>query len=65
MMIYIGLFIAIIFIALVVRLLLKDFFPQAVLLVAGIGMLLVAGFLKKGIPSAEVSSGVIVLDIFE
>ena len=64
-MIYIGLFIAIIFIALVVRLLLKDFFPQAVLLVAGIGMLLVAGFLKKGIPSAEVSSGVIVLDIFE
>jgi DcuC family C4-dicarboxylate transporter len=65
MIIYIGLFIAIIFIALVVRLLLKDFFPQAVLLIAGIGMLLVAGFLKKGIPSAEVSSGHIVLDIFE
>jgi DcuC family C4-dicarboxylate transporter len=62
---YIGLFIAVVFIALVVRLLLKDFFPQAVLLIAGIGMLLIAGFFKKGLPLAEVNSGFIFLDIFE
>jgi DcuC family C4-dicarboxylate transporter len=49
----------------VVRLLHKDFLPQAVLLIAGIGMLLIAGFFKKGLPLAEVNSGFIFLDIFE
>ena len=62
---YIGLFIAVVFIDLVLRLLLNDFFPQAVLLIAGIGMLLIAGFFKKGLPLAEVNSGFIFLDIFE
>ena len=64
-MLYLGLVISIVFIAIVVKLLLKDFFPQAVLLIAGIAMLLVASLINKGLPSSEASSGIVVLDIFE
>lgn len=64
-MLYIGLVFSIVFIAIVVRLLLKDFFPQAVLLIAGIAMFVVASFINNGLKAVETSSGFVVLDIFE
>lgn len=42
---YLGLLLSLLVIALVVRLLLKDVFPQAILLLAGLGMVILAGFL--------------------
>ena len=64
-MLYLGLAISMIFIVIVARLLMKDFFPQAVLLIAGIAMLLAASFIKQTVPDLEVSSGFALLDIFE
>lgn len=64
-MLFTGLAISIVFIVIVARLLLKDFFPQAVLLIAGIAMLLAASFMKQSVPEVEPSSGFVLLDIFE
>lgn len=60
-----GLIISILFIAIVVRLLLKEFLPQAVLLIAGMFMLLVAGLMHNKFPVDAESSGFVLLDIFE
>jgi C4-dicarboxylate transporter, DcuC family len=62
---YLGLVISIIFIAIVAKLLLKDYFPQTVLLIAGIAMLLLAGLINKSLPIESNSSGIILFDIFE
>jgi len=62
---YLGLVISIIFIAIVAKLLLKDYFPQTVLLIAGITMLLLAGLINKSLPIESNSSGIILFDIFE
>ncbi len=62
---YLGLVISIVCIAIVAKLLLKDFFPQAVLLIAGIVMLFAASLLQKPIPESEATTGFVLLDIFE
>jgi len=62
---YLGLVISIIFIAIVAKLLLKDYFPQTVLLIAGITMLLLARLINQSLPIESNSSGIILFDIFE
>jgi C4-dicarboxylate transporter, DcuC family len=54
---YLGLILSILVIALVVRLLLKDVFPQAVLLLAGLLMVVIAGFRVDPNAAAESHSG--------
>ena len=62
---YFGLFLSLIVIAIVVRLLLKDVFPQAILLIAGLGMILLSGFLEGPKHEAISTSAYPLFDIFE
>lgn len=60
---YLGLIISILFIALVARLLLKKYYPHAILLIAGMSMLLIAYFMPEKDPF-PFSDGFIGFDIF-
>lgn len=62
---YLGLILSIIVIAIVVRLLLKDIFPQAILLIAGLGMILLSGFLDGPKHEAIAGGDYPLFDIFE
>jgi C4-dicarboxylate transporter, DcuC family len=64
-MLYTGLIISIVFIAIVAKLLVNKFFPQAVLLLAGIAMLLVSGIINTSSSIDSNGSGILVFDIFE
>ena len=64
-MLYIGLICSIIVIAIVAKLLLKDFYPQAVLLIAGLMMLGLAHFIGNKAPVYDTNSGIPIFDIFE
>ncbi|MCF8253550.1 MAG: C4-dicarboxylate transporter DcuC [Bacteroidia bacterium] len=64
-MLYTGLVISIVFIAIVAKLLVNKFFPQAVLLLAGIAMLLISGIINSSSSIETNGSGVLVFDIFE
>jgi DcuC family C4-dicarboxylate transporter len=64
-MLYIGLICSIIVIAIVAKLLLKDFYPQAVLLISGLLMLGLAHFIGNKAPVYDTNSGIPIFDIFE
>ncbi|WP_268224078.1 C4-dicarboxylate transporter DcuC [Sinomicrobium oceani] len=61
---YLGPLIAIVFIVIVARLLLKKFYPHAVLLIAGLLMLAVSFWLPGHEPAVEVTGGPFVFDLF-
>ncbi len=64
-MLYIGLICSIIVIAIVAKLLLKDFYPQAVLLISGLMMLGLAHFIGNKAAVYDTNSGIPIFDIFE
>jgi DcuC family C4-dicarboxylate transporter len=64
-MLYIGLICSIIVITIVAKLLLKDFYPQAVLLISGLLMLGLAHFIGNKAPVYDTNSGIPIFDIFE
>ncbi len=63
-MVYTGLGISILFIAIVARLLLKKYHPQAVLLIAGIFLLIIANLLNFSIPVLKKPTGFAGFDLF-
>lgn len=62
---YIGVFIALVFIVVVARLLLKKHNPHAILLVAGLLMLLIAFLLDYSLPTLKDKTGFIGFDFFK
>ncbi len=63
-MTYIGLILSLIFIVIVSRLLLKKYHPQAVLLLAGLLMIIVAGLLNMTLPELNKPTGFAGFDLF-
>lgn len=61
---YVGVYIALIFIVIVARLLLKKHNPHAILLVAGLLMLCIAYFLNYALPELKDETGFIGFDFF-
>ena len=63
-MAYMGLIISLIFIVIVSRLLLKKYHPQAVLLLAGLLMIIVAGLINMALPELNKPTGFAGFDLF-
>lgn len=63
-MAYLGLIISLLFIVLVARLLLKKYHPHAVLLLAGMGMIVIAGLLDYSLPELQKPTGFKGFDLF-
>lgn len=61
----IGSIISLLFIILVATLLLKKYYPHAVLLIAGLFMLVISLFLDKGLPLEATSTGFTGFDLFK
>ena len=61
---YLGLAISIVFIAIVTRLLLRKYYPHAVLLIAGLLMMILAGVLDFTLPELKKPTGFLGFDLF-
>lgn len=61
---YLGLAISVIFIVVVARLLLKKFHPHAILLIAGLLMMVIAGILNYSLPDLKKPTGFSGFDLF-